>query len=73
MIVYANPDDPSKKNRGFCFLDYDCHKNAAGAKRKMEQGQASAWGRQFVVSWAEPQDEPDEEVMAKVCVSCMKP
>ena len=32
----------------------------------MENGQASAWNRQFIVSWAEPQDEPDEETMAKV-------
>jgi len=32
----------------------------------MESGQAAAWNRQFIVSWAEPQDEPDEETMAKV-------
>ena len=27
----------------------------------------AAWGRQFVVSWAEPQEEPDAETMSKVC------
>jgi len=67
VLVYTNPDDPSKKNRGFAFLDYDTHKNASAAKRKMDGGQVAAWGRQFVVSWAEPQEEPDAETMAKVC------
>jgi len=68
VLVYSNPDDVTKKNRGFAFLDYDSHKNAAAAKRKMESGQVAAWGRQFVVSWAEPQEEPDPEVMAKVSI-----
>ena len=67
VLVYSNPDDPMKKNRGFAFLDYDTHKNAAGAKRRMESGSVAAWGRQFVVSWAEPQEEPDAETMSKVC------
>ena len=71
MLVYSNPDDVTKKNRGFAFLDYDTHKNAAAAKRKMDGGSVTAWGRQFVVSWAEPQEEPDAETMAKVCfVDC---
>lgn len=72
VLVYSNPDDPMKKNRGFAFLDYDTHKNAAAAKRKMESGQVAAWGRQFVVSWAEPQEEPDAETMAKVKVLYVK-
>ena len=25
MIIYSSPDD-KKKNRGFCFLEYDSHK-----------------------------------------------
>ena len=71
VLVYSNPDDVTKKNRGFAFLDYDTHKNAAAAKRKMDSGSVTAWGRQFVVSWAEPQEEPDAETMAKVCfVDC---
>jgi len=71
VLIYTNPDDPSKRNRGFAFLDYDNHKNASAAKRKMESGQVAAWGRQFVVSWAEPQEEPDAETMAKVCFALL--
>jgi len=67
VLVYSNPDDPTKKNRGFAFLDYDSHKSAANAKRKMESGVVAAFGRSFVVSWAEPQEEPDAETMSKVC------
>jgi len=72
VIVYANPDDPSKKNRGFAFLDYESHKDASNAKRKMDSGTVSVWGRSFIISWAEPQEEPDEEVMAKVKVLYVK-
>lgn len=72
VLIYTNPDDPSRKNRGFAFLDYDSHKNASAAKRKMDGGQVAAWGRQFVVSWAEPQEEPDEETMSKVKVLYVK-
>ena len=25
MIIYSSPDD-KKKNRGFCFLEYESHK-----------------------------------------------
>jgi hypothetical protein len=67
VIIYTNPDEPAKRNRGFCFIDFDCHKNASGAKRKLENGQALVWNRQVIVSWAEPQEEPDEDTMAKVC------
>lgn len=72
IIIYTNPDEPTKKNRGFCFIDFDCHKNASGAKRKLENGQALVWNRQVIVSWAEPQEEPDEDTMAKVKVLYVK-
>jgi heterogeneous nuclear ribonucleoprotein R len=72
VIIYSNPDDSSKKNRGFAFLDYDSHKDASAAKRKMDSGTVTVWGRSFIVNWAEPQEEPDEEVMAKVKVLYVK-
>ncbi|CAD5113392.1 DgyrCDS2564 [Dimorphilus gyrociliatus] len=68
VIVYAFPDDPKKKNRGFAFLEYDTHKSASGAKRKLASGRIRVWGSEIIVDWADPQDEPDEETMAKVKV-----
>ncbi len=36
MIVYTPADEADKKkNRGFCFVDFDTHKNASAAKRKL--------------------------------------
>ena len=32
VIIYSSPDD-KKKNRGFCFLEYESHKAASLAKR----------------------------------------
>lgn len=72
VIVYTTPDDPTKKNRGFAFLDYETHKDASAAKRKMDSGTVAVWGRSFIVNWAEPQEEPDEAVMAKVKVLYVK-
>ena len=37
MIIYSSPDD-KKKNRGFCFLEYESHKCASLAKRRLETG-----------------------------------
>jgi len=67
IIVYTNPDDPSKRNRGFAFLEFDSHKSAANARRRL--GSLRIFGAEMVVNWAEPQDEPDEEVMSKVRVT----
>ena len=39
VIVYAPADEADKKrNRGFCFVDFDTHKNASAAKRKLATG-----------------------------------
>jgi heterogeneous nuclear ribonucleoprotein R len=36
VIVYAPADEADKKkNRGFCFVDFDTHKDASAAKRKL--------------------------------------
>jgi len=36
VIVYTPADEADKKkNRGFCFVDFDTHKNASAAKRKL--------------------------------------
>lgn len=68
VIIYASPDDSKKKNRGFAFLEYDTHKSASVAKRKLGSGRIKVWGCDIIVDWADPQEEPDEETMSKVKV-----
>lgn len=65
VIIYSSPDD-KKKNRGFCFLEYESHKAASLAKRRLGTGRIKVWGCDIIVDWADPQEEPDSETMAKV-------
>ncbi len=65
VILYTQPDD-KKKNRGFCFLEYEDHKSAAQARRRLMSGKVKVWGNPVTVEWADPVAEPDPEVMAKV-------
>lgn len=67
VIIYSSPDD-KKKNRGFCFLEYESHKAASLAKRRLGTGRVKVWGCDIIVDWADPQEEPDEETMSKVKV-----
>lgn len=68
VILYHQPDD-KKKNRGFCFLEYEDHKSAAQARRRLMSGKVKVWGNPVTVEWADPVAEPDPEVMAKVIIS----
>ncbi|TMW54088.1 hypothetical protein DOY81_000874, partial [Sarcophaga bullata] len=71
VIIYSSPDD-KKKNRGFCFLEYESHKAASLAKRRLGTGRTKehlqVWGCDIIVDWADPQEEPDEQTMSKVKV-----
>jgi RNA recognition motif-containing protein len=66
VIIYNVPDDPKKKNRGFTFLDFDSHKSAAAAKKRLMT--TRVFGCDIIVDWADPLEEPDEETMSKVKV-----
>ena len=66
VIIYNVADDPKKKNRGFAFLEYDSHKSASVAKRKLGNGRQRVWNCDIIVDWADPQEEPDQETMSKV-------
>ncbi|KAI1721847.1 heterogeneous nuclear ribonucleoprotein Q [Ditylenchus destructor] len=73
VIIYSSPDaNESRKNRGFCFVDFVDHKAASDAKRRISQGKVRPWNNDLVVDWAEQQDEPDEETMATVRVLYVK-
>ncbi|TTD03339.1 Heterogeneous nuclear ribonucleoprotein R [Bagarius yarrelli] len=67
VILYTQADD-KKKNRGFCFLEYEDHKSAAQARRRLMSGKIKVWGNPVTVEWADPVAEPDPEIMAKVKV-----
>lgn len=69
VIIYSSPDD-KKKNRGFCFLEYESHKAASLAKRRLSTGRIKVWGCDIIVDWADPQEEPDEQTMSKVSNQC---
>ena len=68
VIIYGSADNPKLKNRGFAFLEFDSHKSASTAKRKLSSGRVKVWGCDIIVDWADPQEEPDEETMSKVSI-----
>ncbi|XP_051927657.1 APOBEC1 complementation factor isoform X2 [Hippocampus zosterae] len=65
VIVYPSAADKSK-NRGFAFVEYDSHRAAAMARRKLLPGRIQLWGHAIAVDWAEPEVEVDEDTMASV-------
>ncbi|XP_046645740.1 heterogeneous nuclear ribonucleoprotein Q-like isoform X1 [Daphnia pulicaria] len=67
VIIYSSPDD-RRKNRGFCFLEYDSHKSASLAKRRLSTGRVKIFGCDIIVDWADPQEEPDNDTMSRVKV-----
>ena len=67
VIVYPSAHDKTK-NRGFAFVEYESHRSAAMARRKLLPGKIQLWGHQIAVDWAEPETEVDDDVMATVRV-----
>lgn len=72
VIIYRSAEKENQKNRGFAFLDYDSHKSASTAKRKLQSGRVKVWNCDIIVDWADPVEEPDEETMSKVKVLYVK-
>ncbi|XP_063604211.1 probable RNA-binding protein 46 isoform X1 [Penaeus indicus] len=72
IILYPCVNDRTK-NRGYAFVEYESHKAAAMARRKMFTGRVLLWGNTEVkVDWAEPELDVDKDVMAKVRVLYMR-
>ncbi|UJR38512.1 hypothetical protein I4U23_031178 [Adineta vaga] len=67
VIVYPSAHDKTK-NRGFAFVEYESHRSAAMARRKLLPGKIQLWGHQIAVDWAEPETEVDEDIMSTVRV-----
>ena len=64
-IMYPSAADKTK-NRGFAFIEYESHRAAAMARRKLIPGKILLWGQQIAVDWAEPEAQVDDEVMKSV-------
>ena len=67
VITYSTPDNPAL-NRGFCFLDFDTHTHASVAKKKFTLGSLRVFGSKVLADWADPQQEPDRDIMSTVKV-----
>lgn len=50
VIIYSSPDD-KKKNRGFCFLEYESHKAASLAKRRLGTGRIKVLKCYFIFDY----------------------
>ncbi|KAM4807686.1 putative RNA-binding protein 46 [Rhinophrynus dorsalis] len=67
VIVYPSATDKTK-NRGFAFVEYESHRAAAMARRKLIPGTFQLWGHTIQVDWADPEKEVDDETMQRVKV-----
>uniref|UniRef100_A0A9J8C058 Heterogeneous nuclear ribonucleoprotein R n=1 Tax=Cyprinus carpio carpio TaxID=630221 RepID=A0A9J8C058_CYPCA len=62
VILYTQPDD-KRKNRGFCFLEYEDHKSAAQARRRLMSGKELG-GEEIEIVLAKPPDKKRKERQA---------
>lgn len=67
VILYPSVTDKTK-SRGFAFVEYESHRAAAMARRKLIPGRIQLWNHDIAVDWAEPEPDIDEETMSKVCI-----
>lgn len=69
VIVY--PDAREKdRNRGFAFVEFRTHGDAAKARRELIGKEQHMWGQKLQVDWAEPEPEPHEDIMNQVETPC---
>jgi len=65
VIVYPDVRDKSR-NRGFAFVEFECHRDAAMARRRLVGTGIQLWGVPLAIDWAEPEPELDDDTMSKV-------
>ena len=65
VIMYPSQQDKTK-NRGYAFVEFDCHQSALNARQKLQAKPPKLWGVEIKVDWAEPENEVDDETMSKV-------
>lgn len=65
VILYSSVVDKSK-SRGFAFVEFENHRLAAMARRKLIPGRVCLWDHEIQIDWAIPENDVDEETMSKV-------
>jgi hypothetical protein len=65
VILYSSVADKTK-SRGFAFVEFQTHRCAAMARRKLLPGRVQLWGYEIQIDWAIPEHDVDEETMSKV-------
>jgi Q family heterogeneous nuclear ribonucleoprotein R len=65
VILYSSVADKSK-SRGFAFVEFQNHRLAAMARRKLIPGRVYLWDHEIQIDWAIPENDVDEETMSKV-------
>ena len=54
------------QNRGFAFVEYESHRAAALARRRLIPSNVELWGQRIAVDWAIPEQEVEQDIMLKV-------
>ena len=65
-------EDPQLEgvNRGFAFIEFNTHKEALSAFRRLQQNDVVFGSdRSAKIAWAQPLNEPDEDTMSQVCTN----
>ncbi|XP_068612223.1 probable RNA-binding protein 46 [Brachionichthys hirsutus] len=65
VIMYHSSTDNSL-NRGFAFVEYETHKLAAMARKRLIARKCQLWGHNIRVNWAKPEKDMDEMMMQRV-------
>ncbi|XP_055329053.1 RNA-binding protein 47-like [Paramacrobiotus metropolitanus] len=65
VIMYPSVQDKTK-NRGFAFVEFASHRDAAIVRRQLMRDRVALWGKDICVDWAQPEAEVDQDVMDKV-------
>ena len=66
IILYPSQADKTK-SRGYMFVEYESHRAAAMARKKLIKGNYHIYGQEIgTVDWAEPETDVDEETMSTV-------
>lgn len=68
VILYSSIVDKSK-NRGFAFVEYESHRAAAMARRKLLANKIKLFDHEIAVDWAQPEAQVEEETMKRVSFS----
>lgn len=65
VIMYSSRENRNL-NRGYAFIEFHSHRDAAMARRNLSPGRLLMWDVPIIVDWAEPIPQVDPTVMAQV-------